>query len=494
MNYIPTIGLEIHAQLNTKTKMFCDSLNNPDETKPNVNICPICLAHPGTLPVANIEAVKKVIKVGLALHCNIREYSWFERKNYFYPDLPKGYQISQYESPFCEGGELELSSGSSAQAGKKINITRIHLEEDTGRLLHNTKAKESLVDFNRAGIPLMELVTEPDLESAKEVREFGEEFQLLLRYLDVSGADMEKGQLRLEANVSVRAENTKKLGTKVELKNINSFKALERAIDYELKRQEEVLKDNKKIIQETRGWDEKKQQTFSQRVKEGSDDYRYFPEPDLPPIRLESTQIEGLKRELPELPQQRRTRFIDEYGIKAEDAQLFTKNKELGNYFENSISELKRWMKDEKIESKKEKELIKLTANYLISELQGLISESGIDIGELKVNPENFAELMIMIHKGTISSSGAQDMLKAMFESGQDPSQLLDDLNLTQVSDEGELESAAKAVIKENPSAVKDYKKGKKASLQFMVGQLMRHMKGRANPQIATEILKKLLT
>lgn len=488
MNYIPTIGLEIHSQLNTRTKMFCDSLNDPEEKRPNVNVCPICLAHPGTLPVANIEAVKKVIKVGLALHCNIREYSWFERKNYFYPDLPKGYQITQYESPFCEKGELKLSSG------KKIRITRIHLEEDTGRLLHS--GKETLVDFNRAGIPLMELVTEPDLENAKEVREFGEEFQLLLRYLDVSAADMEKGQLRLEANVSVYPEGADKLsGTKVELKNINSFKALERAIDYELKRQEEALRDGKKIIQETRGWDGNKQKTFSQRIKEGSEDYRYFPEPDLPPVRLEPTQIEGLKRELPELPQQRRTRFVDEYDIKLEDAQIFTKNKKLGDYFEKAVSELKRWLRDEGITDKEsEAKAIKLATNYLISELQGLVSERGVSVSDLKISPENFAELIVMIHKGTVSSSGAQDMLKAMFESGQDPSQLLDDLNLTQVSDEGELESAAMAVIKENPSAVKDYKKGKEASLQFMVGQLMRHMKGRANPQIAVEILKKLLS
>lgn len=490
MKYIPTIGLEVHAQLNTRTKMFCDSLNDPNEKRPNTNICPICLGHPGALPVANIEAIKKVVKVGLALHCNIREKTWFERKNYFYPDLPKGYQISQFESPFCEEGYLIIGIGSDLE--KKIRITRVHLEEDAGKLIHSQDDKSSLVDFNRAGVPLMELVTEPDLASASQAKEFGEELQLLLRYLGVSDADMEKGQLRMEANISLRPEGEKKLGTKVELKNINSFRATERALNYEIERQTKVLRSGKRVIQETRGWDETKNETFSQRTKEESQDYRYFPEPDLPPVRLEIAQIEELRRDLPELPQQRRERFGEEYNIKAADVQVFTVNKELGGYFEQVVSELKRWLKDEKITSD-ESRVIKLAANYLITELQKLMIENQTDFNALKITPENFAELIVMIEKGTVSSSGAQKLLGVMFEKGQDPSQLLDDLSLTQVSDEEELEAAARQVIKENPQAVADYKNGKEMSLQFMVGQLMRHTKGRANPQIAAEVLKKLL-
>ncbi len=492
MEYKPTIGLEIHSQLNTRTKMFCDSLNSPDEIRPNINVCPICLAHPGTLPVANIEAVKKVVKTGLALHCNIRQFSWFERKNYFYPDLPKGYQISQYEAPFCEEGELFLP-----KRDKKIHITRIHLEEDTGRLLHDDKTGRSLVDYNRAGVPLMELVTEPDIENAQEAREFGEEFQLLLRYLDVSGADMEKGQLRLEANVSIYPEGEDELsGTKVELKNINSFKALEGAIKFEIERQKKILNKGKKIVQETRGWDEKNQETFSQRSKETSEDYRYFPEPDLPPVKLDVEQIEGIKRDLPELPQQRRERFEKEYKVKEEYAHLFVINKELGEYFEQSVSELKRWMIDEGIKGEKEQEeVVKSTANYLINYVVGIVMEElgGLDITQIKMTPENFAELVVMIYKGDISSSAMQKILLKIIWGGGDPSQLLDDLGLKQVSDEDIITEATKAVIKENPQAVEDYKKGKEEAIQFMVGQIMRHTKGSANPEVATKILKNIL-
>jgi len=488
MEYVPTIGLEIHAQLNTKTKMFCDSLNDPTETRANVNVCPICLAHPGTLPVANIEAVKKVVRVGLALHCDIRELSWFERKNYFYPDLPKGYQITQFEAPFCEKGYLELPK----HKNKKINITRVHLEEDTGRLLHEAGSDKSLVDFNRAGVPLMELVTEPDIKSASEAVEFGEEFRLLLRYLDVSGADMEHGQLRLEANISIKPSESDALGTKVELKNINSFKVMAGAIDYEIKRQTEVLEKGEKVIQETRGWDEVKGKTFSQRIKEGSADYRYFPEPDLPPVRLEPSQIDGLRQGLPELPQQRKARFEKEYGIKVSDAQIFTTNKELGEYFEHVVSEFKRWAKDEGITSH-ESRIMKLTTNYLITELRRLTNENDVGFDNLKITPEDFAELMVMIEKGVVSSSGAQEILRVMFDRGVDPHELLEELGLAQVSDENALRRAAEEVIKENPKAVADYKKGKEASLQFMVGQVMRHMKGAANPQVASDILKKLL-
>ncbi len=525
MKYSPVIGLEIHAELNTKTKMFCDSANDPNEARPNINVCPICLAHPGTLPVINIEAVHKVVKVGLALGARINEYSWFERKNYFYPDLPKGYQISQYEKPFCEGGIMKLSGG------REVKIRRVHLEEDTGRLVHEPEApaspklqrgernpkseiRNSLVDYNRAGIPLMELVTDPDIESGAEARIFGEELQLLFRYLGVSDADMEKGQMRVEANISLAegAEHTRidaekssassafsqrksaSLGTKVEIKNLNSFRSAERAIDYEIKRQTEVLNSGEKVVHETRGWDENKAETFSQRAKEESHDYRYFPEPDLPPVRLEKSQIDYIKSELPELPANRRERFVREYGITPKDSEVFTVQKELGDYFEKMASELKEWLEsqgpaDENVYSK----LVKLSANYLITELQKLFSESKSNVSGLKISAENFAELIILIHQDKISSSAAQTILAEMFNTGEDPHQILLDKNLGQVSDRDELIKAAQEIIAQNPQPVEDYKKGKLESLKFLVGQLMRATKGRANPQAGEEILRELL-
>ncbi len=496
MKYKPVIGLEIHVELNTKTKMFCDSANNPNETSPNTNVCPVCMAHPGTLPVINIEAVHKVIKTGLALGSKINEYSWFERKNYFYPDIPKGYQISQFEKPFCEDGILKLSSG------KEIKIKRIHLEEDTGRLIHesqilNPKSKtlKSYVDFNRAGVPLMELVTEPSIETGIEAKEFGEEFQLLLRYLNVSEADMEKGQLRIEANISIMPEGADKFGTKVEIKNLNSFRACERAIDYEIKRQAEVLDAGEKVTQETRGWDENKSETFSQRSKEESHDYRYFPEPDLPPVRLDKAQIEFIKQELPELPASRRERFVGEYNITQKDSQVLTVEKELGDYFEKTITELESWFIDEKIEDASIKQkLIKLSSNYLITELQKLLSESKGKVSGLLINPEDFAELIILIHQGKISSSAAQTILAEMFNTGEDPHQILLDKNLGQVSDIEEIKKSAQEVIAANPKPVEDYKKGKVESIKFLVGQLMKATKGKANPQVGEEILKELLT
>jgi aspartyl-tRNA(Asn)/glutamyl-tRNA(Gln) amidotransferase subunit B len=515
MNYKPVIGLEIHSELNTKTKMFCDSLNDPNETKPNKNVCPICIAYPGTLPVINIEAVRKVIKVGLALGAKINNYSWFERKNYFYPDLPKGYQISQFEKPFCEGGSINLSNG------KVIRITRVHLEEDTGRLIHESqipplrqppsqqgygwsrgfegqanlksqKQGSSLVDFNRAGVPLMELVTEPEIENGKDAKEFGENFQSLLRYLNVSEADMEKGQLRIEANISIMPEGADKFGTKVEIKNLNSFRACERAIDYEIARQEKVLESGDKVVQETRGWNENKGETFSQRTKEESHDYRYFPEPDLPPIRLSDQEIESLRAELPELPSQRRERFISEYSITEKDVDIFTANKELGDYFEKVASELYDWAENSNELESKEK-IWKLATNYLITELQKLLSGSNNKVSDLRISPEDFSELMVLIFKNIISSSAAQTILREMFETGADPNHVMESKSLSQMSDEGELRKSAQDIIAQNPQAVADYKKGKIESLKFLVGQLMRVTKGRANPQVSEEILKEIL-
>jgi len=473
----PTIGLEIHVELKTKTKMFCDCLNDPSERRPNVNVCPICTAQPGSLPKINKQAVESVIKTGLALNCRVNEKSWFERKNYFYPDLPKGYQISQYEAPLCKDGYLKI--GPSA-GGKKIKIRRVHLEEDTGRLIHDQDKDTSLVDFNRAGMPLMELVTEPDIDSAIEARKFSQELQLILRYLGISDADMEKGQMRVEANISLD------MGTKVEVKNLNSFRSVERAIDFEIMRQKEVLENREKVVHETRGWSDEKQQTFSQRIKETSEDYRYFPEPDLPPLNILAEDIERLGAEIPELPAARRERIKKEYKITDASMETLVSYKELGDFFEDAVSELKAWFESGKIKTDLDK-LIKLSANYIITEFPKYVTVTG----EIKITPENFAELIYLTFLGEISSSGAQEVLKEMFMTGGDPSQIIESKNLKQVNDGEELDSAVKNVIKNNPQAIEDYKKGKDTALQFLIGQVMRETKGKANPETASKILKK---
>ena len=478
MEYQPTIGLEVHAELNTRTKMFCDSLNDPSERHPNINVCPVCMGHPGTLPVINKDAVKKVISTGLSLGGKIAEYSQFERKNYFYPDLPKGYQISQYKYPLVEGGELVLPS-----SDKKVRIRRVHLEEDTGRLVH--EGESALVDFNRAGVPLMELVTEPDINSAEEASEFAEELQLILRALGVSDADMEKGQMRLEANVSLD------MGTKVELKNINSFNALRRAIEHELERQEKLLSAGKKVIHETRGWDDNKQKTVLQRKKEESHDYRYFPEPDLPPLKVyEDAELnpDTLKFSLPELPNRKRERFEKEYFLEKDEAHKLVLDKTMSDFFEKAVSELLEWN-----EGKSKKEAMKLSFNYLTSDLQGLVKEKELPWGELLATPENFAELIKMILENTISSRAAKDILRIMVEKGGDPSDIVRDKGLAQISNEGALEEIAKKVIADNPQAVSDYKSGRENALQFLVGQMMKETKGSANPEVVGKLLISLL-
>ncbi|MBI2626153.1 MAG: Asp-tRNA(Asn)/Glu-tRNA(Gln) amidotransferase subunit GatB [Candidatus Nealsonbacteria bacterium] len=471
MAYKTTIGLEIHAELKTKSKMFCDCLNDVKEHHPNVNICPICMGHPGVLPVINEEAVKKVIKTGLALGCKISERSKFDRKNYFYPDLPKGYQISQYDQPLCSTGTLN-----------GIKIKRVHLEEDTGRLVHPKGADYSLVDFNRAGVPLMELVTEPELSSAKEARLFAEELQLILRYLGVSDADMEKGQMRVEANISL--SSTSKLGTKTEIKNLNSFRAVEKALDYEIARQAEILKDGKKVIQETRGWDDAKGITVSQRLKEEAKDYRYFPEPDLPVLHFTNKQIKEIMKEIPEIPQQRRERLKKEYGLGEKEIEMFTQNKDFGEYFEKVVSEF-----DPKLPKDEISKLIKLASNYLITDLQGLLKGGGVSGEDFAITPENFADFISLINDGKISSKIAKMVLVEMFSAGADPSHIIEEKGLSQIDDHGLIENIIKEVISQNPNPVADYKKGKVASLQFLVGQVMSKTKGRANPEKVRQIL-----
>ena len=508
MAYRPTIGLEIHVELNTKSKMFCSCLNNPDEKKPNSNICPICSGHPGTLPVINQEAVKKVIKTGLALNCQIPEYSKFDRKNYFYPDLPKGYQISQLYNPLCIKGFLEVE-------GTKIRIREIHLEEDTGKLSHIEKAsgflekgedveeilkeerwkkdlKESysLVDLNRAGIPLMELATEPDMHSAKEAREFAEEIHLIMHYLGVSDADMEKGQMRVEVNISLSKEE-EKLGTKVEIKNLNSFRSVERAADYEIKRQKELLEKGEKIIQETRGWNDIKGITFSQREKEEANDYRYFPEPDLPPLHFLEKEVREIQAEIPELPQQKRARFKREYELGDEAIKILVYNKDFGEYFEKVISELNPRLPHEEIFK-----LIKSTADYLITDLLGLLKKKNILISEklFLITPQNFSDFVTLRVKGIISTTIAHAVLSEMFETGADPSHIIKEKGLEQVSDEKELEKRVEEVIKSNPKVIEDYKKGKENAFQYLIGQIMAKTKGRANPNLINKILNNALT
>ena len=389
--YKPVIGLEIHAELKTETKMFCSCKNDPNEKRPNQNICPICMGHPGTLPVANKKAIEKTIMAGLGLNCQIDKDTFFERKNYFYPDLPKGYQITQYQKPFCRDGYLELS-------GKRFRITRIHLEEDAGRLNHPAGADYSLVDYNRAGMPLMELVTEPDFENGSEVKAFAEELQLILRYLSVSDADMEKGLMRVEVNISLTGDDDK-WGTKVEIKNLNSIKAAADSVDFEIKRQKELLETGEKIIQETRGWDENKKETISQRVKEEANDYRYFPEPDLPPVRITNEWLDEIKLQIPELPAQRRERFKKQYGLPDAQINVLTSECVAGVYFEHVASEI---LENDKLEHAdgqdhvSKEQLLKIAANYLIVDpARGQIPS--------KITPDRFAGFTVHIAHGNTS-------------------------------------------------------------------------------------------
>jgi len=500
MGYEPVIGLEIHAELKTKTKMFCYCLNDPNEKHPDLNICPVCMGHPGTLPVANGEAIRKVIMVGLALGGEIPEFSQFDRKNYFYPDLPKGYQISQYEHPLVRGGYLDIEIPSSklqAPSSRRIRIRRIHLEEDTGRLIHDKATGASLVDFNRAGVPLMELVTEPDFRTGEEVKAFGEELQRILRYLGVSDADMEKGQMRVEVNISLRERNLElrtqnlELGTKVEIKNINSFKYAADAIEYEIKRQTAILDRGGKVVQETRGWNEFKQETFSQRIKEEAHDYRYFPEPDLPPLKISRELVEELRVQLSELPQAKRQRFAQEYGLEHEVVEVLVRGKEFADYFEAAASELKQH--DIETPERPRKNATKTLASLITGDFLRLLRDASADVSDIRVTPENFAELALYLAEDKISNLVAKQVLEEMFRSGEDPSDIIDRLGLWQMSDASDLEDIARHIIEENPKAVEDYRKGKAASLQFLVGQVMKDSRGKANPKIVLEIIRKIL-
>jgi aspartyl-tRNA(Asn)/glutamyl-tRNA(Gln) amidotransferase subunit B len=466
--YYTTIGLEIHAELNTNSKMFCGCANNPEEEKPNQNICPVCMAHPGTLPVMNKKAVESVIRVGLALGGTIADFSEFDRKNYFYPDIPKAYQISQYKYPIVSGGRL---------AG--VDITRVHLEEDTATSKHD-KGDYSLVDFNRAGVPLMELVTEPVIHSSTDAGDFAREAQLLFRYLGISGASMEKGEMRIELNISISPEEGK-LGTKCEVKNIGSFRAVERAAEYEIKRMSKLFDEGRgdEIVQETRGWDDAKQETYGQRSKENANDYRYFPDPDLPKLFISKEfDIEKMRAELPELPAARRARYAAEYGIKSEDIESYVNDMNLGTYFESVALEIKS------------KEGIYLASNFITSDLVGLLKAN---IEAILPDYKAFSELIRMFAGAELSSRATKDILLILSTNGGDPRKIAEEKGLIQKNDEGALKEMAQKVIDANPAVVATYKGGKENAMMSLVGQIMKESKGSANPALVQKILKELL-
>ena len=488
--YIPTIGLEIHAELKTERKMFCDSLNNPYGKEPNVNVCPICMGHPGTLPVPNKEAIEHVMRVGFALGADVAVNTKFDRKNYFYPDLPKGYQISQYDAPIVSGGSLTVTLPDGVE--KRVEVERVHLEEDTARMQHE-EGDGSLIDYNRSSIPLMELVTKPVIETAVAARLFAEALQQLLRYLGASDAEPENGTMRVELNISIAPEGAKEFGTKVEVKNLNSFSALEGAAAFEIARQTEVLNKGERVVQETRGWDEVEKRTFSQRVKEGAADYRYFPEPDIPPLVLNKENgfdRDAIAASIPELPQAKRVRFMKEYGHDEQAVSVFIANKDLADYYEHVISEFLAW-EGEKAGNKDE--LVRLATNYVVKNIRTLLDEEGMSISEIKASPENFAEFIHLVQEGEVTSAAAREVLLEMAKTGADPSDIIESKGLKQESGTDAIGAIADEVIAANESAVADYKKGKEAAIKFLVGQLMAKSRGAANPQVAEEVLKEKL-
>lgn len=465
--YYPVIGLEIHAELKTDSKMFCACKNDPDEAEPNVNICPICMAHPGTLPYTNKKAVESVIKVGLALGSTIADFTEFDRKNYFYPDIPKGYQISQYKYPIVSGGMLN-----------NFGITRVHLEEDTGLSKHD-RGNFTLVDYNRAGVPLMELVTEPVIHSAKDAADFARELQLLLRTLGVSEANLEKGEMRVEPNISV-SDTEGKFGTKVEVKNLNSFRSVEKAIEYELSRMIALYEAGRAddIVQETRGWDEAKQSTFSQRSKENAHDYRYFPDPDLPKMTLHSAfTIDAMREALPELPWAKRERLVEAYGIKADDAALYTADTMLADYFESVVEGA-------------DTAFAQTASNYLVSDVLGLIKK---DADAHMPALASFKELIAMVVAGEITSRGAKDILAVIVKTDKSPKAIAEAEGLLQENSEDALKPIIAQVIAENEKIAADYKAGKEAALQALLGMTMKATKGSANPGLTMKLLKELL-
>ncbi len=506
--------MEIHVELKTKSKMFCACPNDPDRGSPNTNICPICTAQPGTLPVPNKTAIEWTVKIATALGCKINSESKFDRKHYFYPDLPKAYQISQYDQPIGEHGNIELQflTGKNHRENAPIGITRVHLEEDTAKLLHGTTG-ETLVDFNRAGVPLVEIVSEPDIQSAAEAKAYCQELQMIFRALEASDADMEKGHMRCEVNISLQEEGkydvangmirpagNYKLNPKVEVKNINSFRAVEKAIEYEIKRQTEMLAKGETWKQQTRGWDDAKGETVMQREKETSADYRYFPEPDIPPFN--PIKIAG-EISLPELPAQTRKRLHEEYGFSYADAYLLSANKYWVEFTEGAMSDLYEWIEDlpetasdaNNIIAAKRTQLAKLAGGWITSKLMGAMAERAIDIRILKIKPENFGELMALVFTNRVNSTNAQKILIEMLESGvdMDPTHIMEEKGYGMVSDENALGGVIDEVVKNYPAQAAQFRAGKEPILQFLKGMVMKATEGSADPVIAEKLLREKL-
>lgn len=478
MKYEAVIGLEVHTELQTKTKIFC-SCRTSFGADPNTNVCPVCLGLPGVLPVLNKKVLEYAVRAGLALNCEISRFSKFDRKNYYYPDLPKNFQTSQFDLPICEHGYLDVEVEGEK---RRIRITRAHMEEDAGKLVHHgtsiTDSDYSLVDYNRTGTPLLEIVSEPDMRSAKEAVAYMEKMRAILQYVGISDCRMEEGSLRCDANVSVRPVGQKELGTKTEIKNINSFKGVERAIEYEAMRQAELLEDGGKVVQETRTWDEKEGVTKSMRTKEEANDYRYFPEPDLVPFTVSDEYIENIRKSLPELPDARKERYMKEFGLSSEDAVFMTNDKATADYFEAAVAADAD---------------PKAAVNWLMGEFASQLSTEGIEIAKAPVSAENLAGLLKLISKGTISGKIAKKVFATMWKEGGNPEEIVKAQGLVQISDTAELSKLVDEVVGKNPKAVEDFKAGKKKAVGALVGQIMKATKGKANPRVINELLNKKL-
>jgi aspartyl-tRNA(Asn)/glutamyl-tRNA(Gln) amidotransferase subunit B len=475
MKYEAVIGLEVHAQLQTKTKIFCGCETKFGEDA-NTRTCPVCIGMPGVLPVLNRKAVEYIVKTGLSTHGKVSPSSRFARKNYFYPDLPKGYQISQYELPIIEGGHVEIVVDGNV---KRIGITRIHLEEDAGKNLHQSAGNASLVDLNRAGTPLMEIVSEPDIRTAEEASEYLKKLRSILRYIEVSDADMEKGNFRCDANVSIRPVGAKEFGTRAEIKNVNSFKFVQKAIEYEIKRQAQILDEGGRVVQETRLFDSNKGVTFSMRSKEEAHDYRYFPEPDLVPIKIAAAAIEEIRKSIPELPDAKRERFAKNYGLPEYDADMLTQSRAMADYFE---------------EATRLSNQPKSVSNWMMGELMRLLNADAKEIDDSPIKPDRLAGLIKMIDSGVISIKIAKTVFEEMYKNGKDAETVVQEQGLVQVSDTGAIETIIDEVIKANPGQAADYRSGKDKLFGFFVGQVMKASKGKANPDVVNQLLKKKLS
>ena len=468
-DYEVIIGLEVHAELSTKTKIFC-SCPTKFGAAPNTQTCPICMGMPGTLPVLNEKVVEYAVKAGLATNCEISRNSKNDRKNYFYPDLPKAYQISQYDKPLCEHGYVEIDT---KEGKKKIRLTRIHIEEDAGKLNHDEFAGGSLVDLNRAGVPLIEIVSEPDLRSSEEVEEYLRRLKSILEYIEVSDCKMQEGSFRADVNVSVRKKGDPKLGTRTEMKNMNSFRSITRAIEYEVDRQIDVIEDGGEVEQETLRWDDVSGKTFPMRDKEDAQDYRYFPDPDLVAIKLSEEYIENIRKSLPELPESRKERYLKEYGLSEKDANIITASKYLSDLFEGAIKVCNN---------------PKAVNNWIISDISRILNETEMEPIEIPFDSNQLGKLIILIDKGTISSSIAKKVLVEMFEHPRDPEDIIDEKGWVQISDEGAIKEVVLKVLEANPQSVADYKGGKDKALGFLVGQAMKETRGKANPQMLNQM------